>query len=159
MSTSTDGGLTWSAPIATAGNDKGLGGQPVVQPNGTVVVPFESLNGTIAAFHSDHGGASWRKACKVSDVRFHRRAGGLRTSPLPSAEVAGDGTVYVAWEDCRFRSAARATTSSSRSSADGVELERRPADPDRRRHEHRRSLHPRPRRRPGDLRRRRRTSR
>src|SRR5437762_3235584 len=45
MSTSTDGGLTWSLPISTAGNDKGLGGQPVVQPDGTVVVPFESLNG------------------------------------------------------------------------------------------------------------------
>src|SRR4051794_27345828 len=30
MSTSTDGGLTWSTPLATAGNDKGLGGQPLV---------------------------------------------------------------------------------------------------------------------------------
>jgi len=45
MSTSTDGGLTWSTPIETAGRDKGLGGQPVVQPDGTVVVPFEALNG------------------------------------------------------------------------------------------------------------------
>ena len=34
MSTSTDGGLTWSVPIQTAGHDKGLGGQPVVQPTG-----------------------------------------------------------------------------------------------------------------------------
>ena len=34
MSTSTDGGQTWSTPIQTAGHDKGLGGQPVVQPNG-----------------------------------------------------------------------------------------------------------------------------
>jgi hypothetical protein len=50
MSTSTDGGLTWSTPVSTAGNDKGLGGQPLVQPNGTVVVPFESLNGKEAAF-------------------------------------------------------------------------------------------------------------
>src|SRR4051812_40673177 len=45
MSTSTDGGVTWSVPIETAGHDKGLGGQPLVQPDGTVVVPFESLNG------------------------------------------------------------------------------------------------------------------
>ena len=45
MSTSTDGGLTWSTPVQTAGHDKGLGGQPVVQPSGRVVVPFESLNG------------------------------------------------------------------------------------------------------------------
>src|SRR5262249_44391612 len=46
---------------------------------------------------------SWDKAVKVSNVRFHGVAGNLRTSPLPSAEIAGDGTVYVAWEDCRFR--------------------------------------------------------
>jgi hypothetical protein len=47
MSTSTDGGLTWSTPIETAGHDKGLGGQPVVQPDGDVIVPFEALNGKI----------------------------------------------------------------------------------------------------------------
>ena len=28
----------------------------------------------------------------------------MRTFSLPSAEVAGDGRVYVAWQDCRFRS-------------------------------------------------------
>jgi hypothetical protein len=103
MSTSTDGGVTWSTPIETAGHDKGLGGQPVVQPDGTVIVPFESLDGSISAFASQNGGASWTKAVKVSNVRFHGVDGDLRTSPLPSAEIAGDGTVYVAWEDCRFR--------------------------------------------------------
>ena len=103
MSTSTDGGVTWGVPLETAGHDKGLGGQPVVQPSGRVVVPFESLNGTISSFVSDDGGASWSKAVTVSHVRFHGVAGNLRTSPLPSAEIAGDGTVYVAWEDCRFR--------------------------------------------------------
>jgi BNR repeat-like domain len=103
MSTSTDGGLTWSVPIRTDGNDKGLGGQPIVQPSGRVIVPFESLNGTISAFRSDDGGASWSRAVKVAGIRFHGVAGGLRTSPLPTAEIAGDGTAYVAWEDCRFR--------------------------------------------------------
>src|SRR5204863_2604063 len=39
MSTSTDGGLTWGPPKTTANKATGLGGQPVVQPNGTVVVP------------------------------------------------------------------------------------------------------------------------
>jgi hypothetical protein len=103
MSTSSDGGVTWSVPIDTAGHDKGLGGQPVVQPNGTVVVPFESLNGAISSFVSTNGGASWSHAVKVAGIRFHGVAGNLRTSPLPSAEIGGDGTVYVAWEDCRFR--------------------------------------------------------
>jgi hypothetical protein len=103
MSTSTDGGATWSTPIATGGNDKGLGGQPVVQPNGTVIVPFESLNSKIEAFRSTNGGASWTKGVEVSTIQFHPNAGGLRTSPLPTAEIDGAGRVYVAWEDCRFR--------------------------------------------------------
>jgi BNR repeat-like domain len=102
MSTSTDGGITWSIPAQTDGHDKGLGGQPLVQPDGTVIVPFESLNGTISSFSSHDGGLTWSKAVTVSHIRFHGVAGDLRTSPLPTAEVAGDGTVYVAWEDCRF---------------------------------------------------------
>ena len=39
MSTSTDGGLTWG-PKKTP-STSGIGGQPVVQPNGTVVVAYE----------------------------------------------------------------------------------------------------------------------
>ena len=52
MSTSTDGGQTWSA-AKNVPNASGLGGQPVVQPNGTVVVPFES--GDMEAFISSGG--------------------------------------------------------------------------------------------------------
>jgi hypothetical protein len=120
MSTSTDGGRNWSVPIPTAGNDKGLGGQPVVQPSGRVIVPFESLNGHIEAFSSDNGGQSWTRGVKVADIRFHRVAGGLRTSPLPTAEIAADGTVYVAWEDCRFRARCSANDIVFSKSADGV---------------------------------------
>jgi hypothetical protein len=36
MSTSTDGGLTWAPPLPTLDHAHGLGGQPVVQPNGHV---------------------------------------------------------------------------------------------------------------------------
>jgi hypothetical protein len=103
MSTSTDGGLTWSTPIRTDGNDKGTGGQPVVQPNGRMIVPVASANDSspnLTAFSSDNGGLSWSKAVRIATVRFHNPAGGLRTSPLPSAEIAADGNVYVAWEDC-----------------------------------------------------------
>jgi hypothetical protein len=132
MSTSTDGGLTWSVPIETAGHDKGLGGQPVVQPSGRVIVPFESLNGSISSFYSDDGGASWTKAVTVSHIRFHGVAGNLRTSPLPSAEVAGDGTVYVAWEDCRFEKKCTANDIVFSKSTDGVnwsDTARIPIDP------------------------------
>ena len=43
MSTSTDGGLTWG-PKKTPGTS-GIGGQPVVQPNGTVVVSVRGRRG------------------------------------------------------------------------------------------------------------------
>src|ERR687883_1951490 len=120
MSTSTDGGLTWSVPIRTDGNDKGLGGQPLVQPNGTVIVPFESLNGKISAFRSTDGGASWSRAVTVSAIRFHSVDGDLRTSPLPTAEIAGDGRVFVAWEDCRFRKKCTGNDIVLSSSTDGA---------------------------------------
>src|SRR5207249_5625747 len=120
MSTSTDGGVDWSTPIRTAGNDKGLGGQPVVQPSGRVIVPFESLNGTITSFYSEDGGVSWTHGVKVANIRFHGNAGGLRTSPLPTAEIAADGTVYVAWEDCRFRKKCPANDIVFSTSTDGA---------------------------------------
>jgi hypothetical protein len=132
MSTSTDGGATWGTPIRTAGNDKGLGGQPVVQPNGRVIVPFESLNGAIEVFTSDDGGQSWSRGIKAAKIHFHRVAGGLRTSPLPTAEIAGDGTVYVAWEDCSFRKSCSSNDIVFTSSTDGVnwsDVTRVPIDP------------------------------
>lgn len=120
MSTSTDGGRTWSTPLPTAGNDKGLGGQPLVQPDGTVVVPFESLNGKEAAFESTDGGRSWARANTISSIQFATVGGGLRTSPLPTAEIDGSGTVYVAWEDCRFRKNCSSNDIVFSSSSDGV---------------------------------------
>jgi hypothetical protein len=75
----------------------------VVRPNGTVLVPFQSSSGQIRSFRSIDGGASWRATVLVSTIQSHTVAGGLRTSPLPSAEVDSAGTVYVVWQDCRFR--------------------------------------------------------
>jgi hypothetical protein len=120
MSASTDGGLTWSTPVSPAGNPKGLGGQPVVQPNGTVIVPFESLKGTIGAFRSTDGGATWSKEFRVSKISFHPNAGGLRTSPLPTAEIDAGGRVYVAWEDCRFEPKCTANDIVFSTSTDGM---------------------------------------
>ena len=104
MSTSTDGGLTWGAANTTA-NAFGLGGQPVVQPNGTVVVPFEGFDFgfDIEAITSTNGGTTWTRPVAISAISDHTVATGFRTSPLPSAEVDAAGTVYVVWQDCRFR--------------------------------------------------------
>jgi hypothetical protein len=103
-STSTDGGLTWSTKAATANNATGLGGQPVVQPNGTVIVPIANANETqIGAYQSTTGGATWTAPVLIANVADHAVAGSLRSGPLPSAEIDGAGKVYVVWQDCRFR--------------------------------------------------------
>jgi hypothetical protein len=68
-------------------------------------VPYRATNAAqIRSFRSIDGGASWRATVLVSSVSHHTVAGGLRESPLPSAEIDSAGTVYVAWADCRFRS-------------------------------------------------------
>src|SRR5262249_12047578 len=106
MSTSTDGGQTWSKP---ATNNTGvIGGQPVVRPDGTVVGPIANANETaIGAFNSTNGGASWSAVTTIATIRHRTVAGGLRGGTLPSAEIDGAGTVYVAWADCRFRRGCR----------------------------------------------------
>ncbi len=106
MSTSKDGGMTWSAP---ATNNTGvIGGQPVVRPDGIVIVPIANANETaVGAFNSTNGGASWSAVTTIATIRHHTVAGSLREGALPSAEIDGAGTVYVAWTDCRFRRACK----------------------------------------------------
>jgi hypothetical protein len=104
MSTSTNGGLSWGAALASADSARGIGGQPVVQPNGTVIVPYaSSSSASIRSFRSVDGGANWRVSVQVSGRVAHSVAGGLRTSPLPTAEIDASGKVFVVWQDCRFR--------------------------------------------------------
>ncbi len=118
MSTSSDGGLTWGAATPTANLATGIGGQPLVQTNGTVVVPIET--NSMSAFSSSDGGQSWTAPVTISNIQFHADAGGIRSGPLPSAGVDGAGTVWVVWEDCRFRSACSTNDLVYSTSADGV---------------------------------------
>jgi len=101
MSVSSDGGQSWSAGLASSDHAGGLGGEPVVQPNGTVIVPFEG--GGIDVFSSTNGGKSWGKSKAISGITSHLVAAGLRNPDLPSASIDGAGNVYVVWSDCRFR--------------------------------------------------------
>jgi hypothetical protein len=133
MSTSSDGGVTWGAPTPTADNIHGLGGQPVVQPNGRVVVPFEGLSGTsgIRAFSSDDGGATWNASVRIS-TRSSHGVPGVRTSALPTAEINRNGVVYVAWQDNRFEPGGTANDIVLSNSADGTNwsaVTRIPIDP------------------------------
>jgi hypothetical protein len=126
MSTSSDGGLTWSAAVNTADNATGLGGVPVVQPNGTVVVPIMTV-GTQAnpvqrqlAFRSTDGGASWSSTTVISAVSDHIISGNLRSLALPSAQVDNSGRVYVVWHDCRFRNGCSSNDIIMSTSNDGL---------------------------------------
>jgi hypothetical protein len=103
MKASSDGGATWGPARATGDNASGLGGQPVVRPNGTVLVPYLS-GSSIRSFRSVDGGASWRSTVLVANAQHHAAAGNLREEELPSAEIDSAGTAYVVWSDCRFRS-------------------------------------------------------
>lgn len=123
MSTSTDGGLTWGTAHATADGSHGIGGQPLVQPNGNVIVPYVGLDSavfafTISSFMSTNGGASWSASTLVSEADFHdpnpspfaQPSIGIRADiPLPTAEVDKSGKVYVVWSDCRFESSCAAS--------------------------------------------------
>jgi len=127
MSTSTDGGLTWATPAPTANLATGIGGQPLVQANGTVVVPIETVvlvgkteTVVMSSFSSGDGGLTWSAPIAISTIQFHSDAGGIRSGPLPTAAVDAAGTVWVAWEDCRFRSSCSTNDLVYSTSTDGV---------------------------------------
>jgi hypothetical protein len=121
MSTSTNGGLTWAAARTTANLTTGIGGQPVVQPSGVVVVPIENATGDeMLAFNSTNGGQSWSAATTISSITDHLVAANLRTSALPSAAVDAAGKVYAMWQDCRFRTGCSSNDLVMSTSTDGV---------------------------------------
>jgi hypothetical protein len=135
MSTSTDGGQTWGAQLETANGAHGIGGQPVVQLSGRVIVPingFAGQNFTVLSFISDDGGASWSKTHIVARVAFHHAAGSIRDSiPLPSADLNSSGKVFVVWQDCHFEPGCPASDIVLSTSTDGVKwskLSRIPLD-------------------------------
>ena len=136
MSTSSDGGQTWGAALPTANSAHGIGGQPLVQPNGTVIVPingFAGRNFLMVSFTSADGGASWSKTNIIAKVGFHHAAGGIRDSiPLPSAEMDASGKVYAVWQDCHFEPTCNASDLLLSTSTDGKswsKLTRIPLDP------------------------------
>src|ERR687883_1258249 len=99
---STDGGLNWTlSSTPTVGV---IGGQPVVQPDGKVVVPLDNSSETALGYTiSTNGGARFGNAFTISSITAAADPGNIRSGPLPSAEISGDGKIFLVWEDCRFR--------------------------------------------------------
>lgn len=103
MTRSRDGGLTWGPDLAPNGMATGLGGQPLVRPDGIVVVPYwASVEQQIRSFRSLDGGKTWQSSVLISPLLQHTPCGNVRQAPLPSADVDAAGRVYVAWADCKF---------------------------------------------------------
>ena len=125
VQTSSDGGQTWSAPIGSPDNagrtalEEGSPGvQPVVRPNGDVLVPFWEGN-QMSSIGSTDGGASFSRTVLIAPVQS---PGNLvfRAFALPVAEVDASGAVYLVWSDCRLRAGCGSTDLMLARSADGV---------------------------------------
>src|SRR5207245_5080188 len=103
MSFSTDGGQTWTSS-SVPGNSLGvIGGQPLVQPSGTVVMPIGGGIG-LESFISTNGGSSYTGPFSISSVQVHFVHGDLRDGGgPPSADGAGGGRVSVGCRACRVR--------------------------------------------------------
>jgi len=137
MSTSKDGGKTWGPPTTNANHASVIGGQPVVQPNGNVVVPIIQFKqhftiAILASFRSTDGGASWSSTVKIADFITFFEPSFIRNPDLPSAEVDASGRVYVAWYDCRFEPGCNANDIVISTSTDGLSWtapKRVPIDP------------------------------
>jgi hypothetical protein len=131
MSTSRDGGQHWSAPAATASKLQGIGGVPVVLPNGTVVVPI--FHGpSIVDFRSTDGGHTWGSTVRITRAPQHFSAGNLRGPSFPGDGIDGAGRIYLTWPDCRFRAHCASNDMVLTTSTDGLHwtrVARIPIDP------------------------------
>jgi hypothetical protein len=107
VQSTSDGGVTWSAPTRVRVGIDVPGVQPVVRPNGQLVLVFLDGGGHLDAVRSDDGGLTFSAAHEpIAHIRNFRRRPQpnlLRVFPLPAVAVDGAGSVYVAWSDCRFR--------------------------------------------------------
>jgi RTX calcium-binding nonapeptide repeat (4 copies) len=101
VASSSDGGLTWTTPVALPVSGT-VGALPVVRPTGELVVAYLRGTQSIGSVVSVDGGATFAAPVTVSDAQV-RNALDLRFFPLPAADVDPvSGRVWVTWHDCRF---------------------------------------------------------
>jgi hypothetical protein len=81
ISSSTDGGSTWVA--RTTPNIGVIGGQPLVQPTGKVIIPIDNAAETaLGALVSTNGGASWTSVT-ITSITAAVNPGNLRSLRSP----------------------------------------------------------------------------
>jgi hypothetical protein len=125
---STDGGKSWTR--ATVPSGSGLGGLPVVQPDGGIVVPYSQNFGGLASYVSTDGGENYSGPFQITNQTDHSPTS-MRSDPIPSAGVDANGTVYLVWQDCRFRTGCPANDivmTTSKNGKDWTDVVRIPID-------------------------------
>ncbi len=127
---SADGGVTWSDPAASSPvpprEHDFNGAQPMVLPDGTVVVVYTSFadfrfgfQSEVVATRSTDGGASFSAPVRVAPLST-ASIPEVRTFALASTEVDGAGRMYVAWEGCTGVGACPASRIVLSTSTDGI---------------------------------------
>jgi hypothetical protein len=127
FSRTTNGGQTWSRPVPIdQPGPFALDFAPkiVVLPNGTLLSVFARFDaasglGTLQAARSPDEGRTWLPAVQAGSKPVFEfddpETGALLPQPgYPSAAVAPDGTVYIAFEDSRSPTAAAIGVARSR---------------------------------------------
>jgi hypothetical protein len=127
---SADGGVTWSEPVASSPvplREFDFNGvQPLVLPDGTLVVVYTSFadlrfgfQSEIVATRSMDGGASFSAPVRVAPLAT-ASIPAVRTFALASAEVDATGKMYVAWEGCAGAGACATSRIVLSTSTDGI---------------------------------------
>jgi hypothetical protein len=128
---SRDGGLTWK--LSKTPRVGVIGAQPLTLPNGNVVVPLDNASETAIGFTiSTNGGVKFGQAFAISNITAANDPGNIRSGPLPSAEISGDGKIFLVWEDCRFRAGCTTNDLVYTTSTNGstwTAIQRIPTDP------------------------------
>ena len=102
--TSTNGGLTFGAPVVVGGACGGLHGHVKVAPNGTAYLPTSHCGGKQGGGITTNNGASWSSYTIPGSTE-------PATGFDPSVAITPDNTVYQAWQHGNNRPyVARSTT-------------------------------------------------
>ncbi len=124
VTVSRDGGATWSTPTTIsrpvdAFSNGSVGGSlPVVAPDGTAYIFYQDSSHvtqrtSIKYVRSKDGGSSWSAPADVAadlpspgfylldngSAKFGVDSVGILATSYPTAAIAPDGTIYVAWTD------------------------------------------------------------
>lgn len=121
LSTSRDGGKTWSAATTTTDSATGTSGYPLVQLSGTIIVPISNAHETeIMVFRSTNGGTSWSHTVPLTSVTSFSGNAYFRDNILLTPQVDHAGKIYLAWVDCRFESNCQGNDLVMMTSSDGL---------------------------------------